>query len=351
MPTYSFNKPAASGGGNASGLQLDQVLGELESWDENVIRNGAMEIATRGISFTSVANTNYTLDGFRYGSTGTAVVDIASSTSAPAADPQFRSSLRVTCTTADASIAAGEFYYITQPVEGFQVSRFIGATFTLGFWVFSALPGTYTGSIRNGAADRSFCFAYIINSANTWQYIEVSVPGGLITAGTWDFTNGAGIYVSWSLAAGATYTAAPGSWQVGNFIASPGQVNMLGTAGNIFAITGVRLMPGACAKSFRRRNIASESVLNARYLRRYVHTGPGYWVMNFGAAGQGHSVNLCGSVPMRAAPNMSVVTSTVVNGSISTHSLSASTFGISLTASAAGLTYATSSDIIASAEF
>lgn len=233
----------------------------------NKIINGKMDVRQRGDVFLPVTANTYTLDRWVYGAVSTsAVLNLAANTDAPSSG-EFRVSLRTEVTTADASIASGDIVHISQYIEGYNVRELIGKSFTLSFWARSAKAGTHCVSFRNSGSDRSYVSEYQINTINTWEYKTVTVPAGLITAGTWDWTNGSGIRVGWALAAGSTYQTTKDTWQIGNYLSTANQVNCLDTIGNIFAITGVQLEAGSVATPFEHRPIGTELALCQRYFQ------------------------------------------------------------------------------------
>ncbi len=204
------------------------------SFLRNRIINGAMDFAQRGTSFVA-ASTGYTVDRWRYALSSGAVSTLSQNSDVPTGSG-FQYSLRSTITTADTSIGASEFALIQQNIEGFNVVDLVGQTFTLSFRVRSSNTGTHCISFINEGNNRSFVVEYTVNAVNTWETKSVTVTGGLITAGTWNFTNGLGLQVNFLLAVGSTFQTAAGSWQTGQFFGTSNQVNCLGTNGNIFAI-------------------------------------------------------------------------------------------------------------------
>jgi hypothetical protein len=274
-----------------------------------------MEISQRGTTF--VAPAGYTLDRFIFssgGATGGGVATVTQSTDVP--NNTFQYSLKVDVTTADTSIASGDFSHIVQPIEGYNVRDLIGQTFTLSFWVKSPKAGIHCVAFRNSAIDRSHVLEYTVSTANTWEYKSVTVTGGLITAGTWNWTNGMGVNVVFTLLAGTSIQTTTGSWQTGNFIGTSNQVNVMDNTANNFFLTGVQLEPGPVATPFERRPIGTEFALCQRYFQDGLRTFNSY-----GLTGWGYTSQFTFPVTMRVTPSMSQSISSPLN--IATSSIGA----------------------------
>lgn len=228
----------------------------------NRIINGDMRIAQRGTSFAAAVG--YTLDRWVYYSIGASVATVSRQADAPTGSG-FVDSLRLTVTTGDNSIAAGDFATLSTIIEGKYVTDLIGKPFTLSFWVRSSRAGTYCVAFGNAGDDRSYVATYSITTANTWQKKTITISGGLITAGTWDWGNGAGVSVTFTLAGGSSFQTTPGDWRTGSYFSTSNQQNAINAASNIFAITGVQLEPGTVATPFERR--LNELELCQRYAR------------------------------------------------------------------------------------
>jgi hypothetical protein len=134
---------------------------------------------------------------------------------------------------------------------------------TLSFWVRSSLTGTFGGSFRNSASNRSYPISYTISSANTWEQKSVTVAGD--TSGTWLTTNGIGILLFLSLGSGSTYSGTSGSWSGSTYTSATGATSVVGTNGATFYITGVQLEKGSTATSFDYRPYGTELALCQRY--------------------------------------------------------------------------------------
>jgi len=255
----------------------------------NKIINGKMEIAQRGTSFAD-AN-GYTLDRFDYLRAGGSASLITQENDRPSS-LEFNKSFRIAVTTADTSIAAGDYGLLGQKIEGWNVRDLIGRTFTISFWVRSTKTGTHCVAFRNSTNDRSYVVEYTISATNTWEYKSITVSGGLITTGTWNWETGVGLQVNWALAAGTTFQTTAGAWQPGNFFATSNQVNCLDSNTNIFAITGVQLEVGSVATPFEHRPIGAELALCRRYTRVQAYQVPATTAQNLG------------TINMRAVPTI-----------------------------------------------
>lgn len=231
----------------------------------NKARNGRMDIAQRGATFAAIANATYSLDGWKRLGSGAQVVTHSQQLNSNAAS-EFLNVLRVAVTTANAAPAAADVELLIQPIEGFLVRDLQGNPIAIRFEVKSPKAGTHCVSLANTGVDRSYILTYNVAAANTPQVVTLALPGGLITAGTWNWTNGVGVQLRFALMAGANWQAAAGAWQAGNFAATAAQVNCMDTIGNAFDVTGVQMEKASISTPFEHRDIALETMLCQRYL-------------------------------------------------------------------------------------
>jgi hypothetical protein len=231
----------------------------------NRIINGAMVINQRN---TTITNSDYSVDRWEYGSSLASKMSVAQSSTAPTG---FINSLLATSSSAY-SITSTDYFVLTQKIEGLNSSDLAwgtasAATVTLSFWVRSSLTGTFGGSLRNSATDRSYPFTYTINAANTFEQKTITIAGD--TSGTWLTTNGIGIRVGFGLGVGSTYSGTAGAWAGANYISATGATSVVGTNGATFYITGVQLEKGSTATSFDYRPYGTELALCQRYCVNY----------------------------------------------------------------------------------
>lgn len=245
---------------------------------ENLLINGDMEISQRGTSFTSVSNGDYTLDRWSYGKdtmTGSMVHTITRNTDTPTfaqAGRLLQNSIKVDCTTIDSSIAAGDYSGIEYKIEGYDFAEIAQKNFTLAFWAKATKTGTYCIGFKNSTSDRSYVAEYTIDTTDTWEYKTITVSASP-SDGTWDYTNGRGLVIVWSLATGSTYQTTAGSWQTGNFFATSNQVNACDSTDNNFQITGVQMVKGSSDAEFKRRPFEEELALCQRYYEKSYSQG------------------------------------------------------------------------------
>jgi hypothetical protein len=251
-------------------IKASMVVTDSSMGFRNRIINGDMRIDQRATSITADNTQNYyTVDRWRVrGETTDGVFTAAQSSTAPTG---FKNSLLITVTTADASIGATQIYAINQLIEGYNTADLgwgaAGAqSVTLSFWVRSSLTGTFGGSLRNDAGDRSYPFTYTISAANTFEYKTITVAGD--TTGTWATTTSAGVWVIWSLGVGSDRRGTAGAWNSNNNFGATGETAVIGTSGATFYITGVQLEAGSVATPFERRPYGTELVLCQRYYEK-----------------------------------------------------------------------------------
>jgi hypothetical protein len=286
---------------------------------KNAIINGDFNIWQRGTSFPAIATAAFSADRWAYFNTSTAVHTISRSTDVPTvaqAGRLFNYSLLVDCTTADATIAAGDFCFLSHRVEGYNWLPLAQREIVLSFWVKATKTGTYCVALGNAGADRFYVGEYTVSAASTWEKKTITVTASP-SAGTWDYTTGIGVQVRFALACGSTYQTTASAWNTGNFIGTANQVNACDSTSNDFRITGVQLEVGSVATEFEYRTIQEEEILCARYCPVF-NAETGADVVGFGAANSTTSfaVAFVPKVKPRA-PYSSVVVSAGTHFSVS----------------------------------
>jgi hypothetical protein len=212
----------------------------------NIIINGDMSIAQRSTSVASITTGGYkTVDRFQADVTNIGTWTQSQSTDTPTGQG-FATSLKMDCTTADASPAAGDLLRITQRIEGQNIQYLKKGTanavsLTLSFWVKSNKTGTYIAELFDDNS-RSISKSYTVDVTDTWEKKTITYEGD--TTGTIDNDNTIGLSLHLWLAAGSTYTSGTlaTTWgAVTSANRAVGQVNLADDTANEWYITGVQL--------------------------------------------------------------------------------------------------------------
>ena len=223
----------------------------------NIIINGDMSIAQRSTSTSSITGNGYhTIDRMNSIISSQGTWTQSQSTDVPTGQG-FAKSLKMDCTTADASPAASDIVRIQQAIEGQNLQYLKYGTSsaestTLSFWVKSNKTGTYVIQLLNGAVSRQVGKTYTISSADTWEKKTITFPGDTSTA--LDNDNSAELYVQFCLGTGSNRSSGTLSSTWKSFVSADqfaGQtVNLADSTSNEWYITGIQLEAGTTASDF-----------------------------------------------------------------------------------------------------
>jgi len=238
-------------------IQPPAVADVREPNFRNIIINGDMAVSQRATSEASITSDGYyTVDRWKTLLTTLGTWTQSQDTDVPTGSG-FATSLKMDCTTADASPAAGDRMFIYQRFEGQNLQYLKKGTssavpLTLSFWVKSVLTGTYICELGDNDNSRKISKSYTISSASTWEKKTITFPAD--TTGTLDDDNANSLDVIWWLGAGTTYTSGSlnTSWNgsVADANRAVGQVNLASSTSNDFWITGIQLEAGSVATDF-----------------------------------------------------------------------------------------------------
>jgi len=278
----------------------------------NLIINGAMNVAQRGTSWTNQAGTRYNLDRWTNQENGSAVFSISQENSN--APDGFKYFHRVTVTTADASTDSGDFTCVKQVIETGNLHHLDWGTsnakaITLSFWVRSSSAGTFTVAFyHQGTTSYSYAAAYTINTADTWEYKTITIPGNTTQAHDNSDTD-AGLQIRFALSAGSTRAQSTGSWATGNYFAGTGQTQLTETVNSTFDLTGVQLEVGSVATPFEHRSYGEELARCQRYYQQFGIDGDAQVLPFSGQCTSSSTVYFMGQtyVPMRTQPSGSSI--------------------------------------------
>ena len=279
--------------------------------NRNIIINGAMQVSQRhGTSSVTVApSDHYVVDRFKIQDYSDATFSSQQVGDAPTG---FMHSSKLTVTGTDTSLGTTQYQRFLQPIEGSNVSHLkwgygaMAKTVTLSFYVKSSLTGTFSVFCFNNSANRSFISTYTISSANTWEKKTVTITGD--QSGAWLSNTGVGMYLGWSLGTGTNFqTSTLNAWDASFKMASTSQVNLAGTNGATWQITGVQLELGSKASEFDHESVGITLSNSQRYFYKEttVSTDTGG---KLGVCSGGNTLVVDHALPvqMRAKPSVSL---------------------------------------------
>jgi hypothetical protein len=275
----------------------------------NIIINGGMDLAQRGTSQASAGDasgTYDTVDRFAFANQNMGAFTISQDTDVPSSQG-FAKSLKLDCTTADASPATSDYLIFLQRFEGQNLQYLLKGTssaqsLTLSFWVKSNKTGTYIAELRDNDNTRSISKSYTIDSASTWEKKTITYDGD--TTGAFDNDNAASLNVQFWLGAGTNFTSGTlaTSWEsITNANRAVGQVNLADSTSNEWYVTGIQLEAGSVASDFEFLPVDCNLQRCSRYYTVLKIGATGY------ATGSGQSASVRESFnfmsPMRSAPS------------------------------------------------
>ena len=283
---------------------------------KNLIINGAMQINQRGNSTGKTSGGYHACDRFNSLINGAGTWSLSQSTTTPTG---FSSSFKLDCTTADSSLAAGDYVILEQRIEGQNLQQLSFGTssankLTLSFYVRSNKTGTYIAEIQHSGVSYNNN-TYTINSANTWEKKTITVSGN--TSAVIDNDNTEGMRVLFWLAAGSTYsggTLTNDTWHSTEANRAAGQVNLADSTSNEWYLTGVQLEVGEQATPFEHRSFGDELRRCQRYFMAFSDVSGNNRYFGTRYSTSNGFVNLALPVTMRATPIVAITDQQTTTG-------------------------------------
>ena len=259
---------------------------ELAKWGEvstngqvsgrrNIVINGAMNVAQRSTSVADLGATSgyYTADRYRIAFADTAGrLTMTQTADGPSG---FANCLKLDCTTADASIAAGEVGIIQYKIEGQDVQQIKKGTgdaekITVSFYVKGNANATYVCELVDEDNTRHNTQAF--NVTTSWTRVVLTFAAD--TTGALDDNNAESLSINIWLHAGSTYsggTFSSNTWasttNANRYAGS--RTSFFDSTDRTFFITGVQLEVGSVATPFEHRSYGEELVLCQRYYTEF----------------------------------------------------------------------------------
>ncbi|MCB4365398.1 hypothetical protein KIH07_16770 [Hydrogenophaga taeniospiralis] len=292
---------------------IDELAGAQNN--DNYLINGEMTSVSRGASFAAVVDGQPTIDLWKVGKSNAAALTVSQVQSWDHPIVQidsrgFIDAMRIEVTTADATISAGDVQLIYQNIVGRRARSLVSDLrgFTIGFWYRSNKAGVHCVAFRNGGFLLSYVAEFTVAVSGVWAFYSITVPAPVPSGSSfgsgWNFQDGVGLSVSFTLANGTTRQTTAGSWQAGSFLSTSSQVNVLDTIGNYIEVTGVRLYRGLTAKAYAYED---QAVTRAK-VREWVRVGEKLFVAGVTASGASTGIGVPLMPPMAATPSVGSVT-------------------------------------------
>ena len=288
------------------------VLGSITANNfagRNILYNGAMNVAQRSASETGLgaASGYFTLDRWQ-GATGATAgrYTMAQIADGPAG---FANCLKLSCTTADTSIAAGEFLTIAQTLEGQDLQQIKKGTasaeqLTLSFWVKGNASATYVAELYDIDNTRQVAKTFAVTTS--WAKITLTYPAD--TSDPFDADKDGSLKLFIWLHAGATYTGGTlnsSAWaDVTAANRAVGISSFFDATSRTFFMTGVQLERGPVATEFEFVPYGIEKETCKRYFYRLGGAVNALFEKGRADGGGYDGANIFHNPEMRAAPTI-----------------------------------------------
>jgi hypothetical protein len=239
----------------------------------NVLVNGNFLVWQRGLAFGALPSGALYSDKWVWTSNGVGTMNISAQTTGMtpgAGSPYAQYAAQLTVATADTSIASGDIYHTYNTIEGYDILSLVNG-FSISFWAYSTLGGTYCLSFRNQAFTRSYVVEFTL-PVTGWTHVTATVPNIPNVSG-FNYTNGVGLYVGITLAGGSFYQVAPGAWTSVNGVCTSNQVNHMVSIGQQIGIANMCIVPGTVPLEIQPYSYATELNKCKRYYQPLTNNG------------------------------------------------------------------------------
>ena len=249
-----------------TGLNGSQLGGR-----RNILYNGAMNVAQRSTSVAGLGATSsayQTLDRLQVSTGATdGRYTMAQIADGPAG---FANCLKLSCTTADTSIAAGEYFLMSQNLEGQDLQHIKKGTasaeeLTLSFWVKGNASATYVAELFDSDNNRQISKTFAVTTS--WAKITLTYPAD--TTGAFTDDNAKSMQFNVWFHAGSTYgggTLNSSAWAANtNANRAVGISSFFDATSRTFFMTGVQMEIGPTATEFEYITYGEELALCQRY--------------------------------------------------------------------------------------
>jgi len=231
----------------------------------NIINNGAMNVAQRATSVTGIGTGGgfHTCDRWYIHVGATSAGRLTMTQTADGPNGISANCIKLDCTTADTSIAAGERLNLWQQIEGQNLQRIgkgvAGAKeITVSFYVKAS--AAFTFGVELFELDNSRQITKLFDTTTDWVRHEITFPADVDDGSSpLDDDNAASMVLEFWLHGGSTYTS--GTLNTTAFVNSTsanraaGIDSFFSNTNNNFFLTGVQMEVGPVATEFEQEDI------------------------------------------------------------------------------------------------
>jgi len=257
--------------------------------NRNMVINGGMNISQRATSVTGIGTTSgyFTCDRWKYSEALNTAGELTMTQTSDGPNGVSANCLKLDCTTADTSIAAGEFIRIQQIFEGQDLQRIgkgkVGAKeLTVSFYVKANAAITFACELYDANNGRQI--SKLFSCTTDWTRVVLTFPAD-VDDGSSPFNddNARSLDLSFIIHAGSDFTSGTlnsSSWA--NLVQAnraPGIGSFFSSTSNEFYLTGVQMEVGPVATEFEHRAYGDELQRCQRYY--YQNTSDSFYAFQY----------------------------------------------------------------------
>ena len=240
--------------------------------NKNFIINGAMNVAQRGTSQTGIgggSNEGYkTVDRFSIGGDGSSAGRLTMTQTADGPSG-FANCLKLACTTADTSIAAGEYLVLEHAFEGQNLQSIAKGTadakpITVSFYVKGNASATYVVELNDQDNSRSISKSFSVTTS--WSRVELNIPAD--TTGAFDDDTAKSLSLYFWLHSGSNFSSGTLNTSWGSRTSANiavGISSFFDSTSRTFFMTGLQVEIGEKATEFEHEPIGTTLQKCQRY--------------------------------------------------------------------------------------
>ena len=244
----------------------------------NMVINGAMNVAQRSASVTGLGATlsaYHTVDRFPIAVSTSGRLTMTQTADGP--NGISANCTKFDCTTADTSIAAGEYFLFRQPFEGQNLQRIgkgvAGAQqITISFYVKANAAFTFGCELEDKDNNRNITILF--DTTTDWVRKVITIPADVDDGSSpFDDDNAESLRLNIWLHAGSTYTSGTlgTSWyNRADANRAAGIDSFFSSTDNNFFITGVQMEVGPVATEFEQEDISTTLAKCQRYYQKWL---------------------------------------------------------------------------------